>query len=82
MKFSNLLFLCLGLAASTALLRSDTPSLVNLSTRAQVGTGGNIIISGFVVGAGGNKTVLIRGIGPALTGYGARRPQRPGAQAL
>ena len=70
MKIFLRLLLSLGLASSLSLLRGDTPSLVNLSTRAQVGTGGNIIISGFVIGPGANKTVLIRGIGPALTGYG------------
>lgn len=58
------------LAAGASLLQGDTPSLVNLSTRAQVGTGNNIIISGFVIGPGANKTVLVRGIGPALAGYG------------
>jgi len=58
------------MAAGASLLQGDTPSLVNLSTRAQVGTGNNIIISGFVIGPGANKTVLVRGIGPALAGYG------------
>ena len=60
----------LGLAASLVLPAGAEPSLVNLSTRAQVGTGENILISGFVIGPGGSKTVLVRGIGPALTAYG------------
>ena len=51
-------------------LRADVPSLVNLSSRAQVGTGDNVLISGFVVGAGSDKTVLIRAVGPTLTSLG------------
>ena len=64
--------LCLaGLAfALAAALAAQTPSVSNLSTRAQVGTGGNIIITGFNIGAGGNKQVLIRASGPALSGFG------------
>ncbi len=46
--------------------------LVNVSTRAQVGTGSNIAIVGFVIqgAAGTQKSVLVRGIGPALTSLG------------
>ncbi len=54
--------------ALTAL--AQTPSVSNLSTRAQVGTGGDIIITGFNIGTGTNKTILIRATGPALTGFG------------
>ena len=54
----------------SAAFGAGEPGLVNLSTRAQVGTGENILISGFVIGAGSNKSVLVRGIGPALTTYG------------
>jgi len=70
MKISTLRVLSFGLACSLCLLRGAEPSLVNLSTRAQVGTGDNIIISGFVIGPGSSKTVLVRGIGPALGSYG------------
>ncbi|MEO6244880.1 MAG: DUF1800 family protein [Opitutaceae bacterium] len=65
----NLRLVCLALAAACT-LAAQTPSISNLSTRAQVGTGGDIIITGFNVGAGTNKTVLIRATGPALTGFG------------
>ena len=41
--------------------------LANLSTRAQVGNGANVMISGFVVGDGAAKKILIRAIGPTLT---------------
>ncbi len=47
-----------------------TGQLTNVSARAQVGTGNNILIAGFVISGTTNKTVLIRGIGPALTTYG------------
>ncbi len=40
--------------------------LTNVSARNQVGTGANILISGFVVDGSAARTVLIRGIGPAL----------------
>jgi uncharacterized repeat protein (TIGR03806 family) len=40
--------------------------IVNLAARAPVGAGANALIAGFVVAPGANKTVLIRGIGPAL----------------
>lgn len=66
--FSSVLIF--GLLAGASRLSAAEPSLVNLSTRAQVGTGDNIIISGFVIGPGANKTVLVRGIGPALAKYG------------
>jgi hypothetical protein len=45
-------------------------TLRNLSTRGQVGTGGNILIAGFVVGGTTSKQVLVRAIGPALSGFG------------
>ncbi len=44
--------------------------LFNISARAQVGTGDNILIAGFVISGNVPKTLLIRGVGPALTNYG------------
>jgi hypothetical protein len=47
--------------------------LVNISCRAMVGTGGNILIAGFVVGGAGtagSESLLIRGSGPALVPFG------------
>jgi probable HAF family extracellular repeat protein len=44
--------------------------LVNISTRAQVGTGANIIIPGFVVTGGGTEQLLARADGPSLTQFG------------
>src|SRR5882757_9557630 len=55
----------LGLGA--ALLRADAPRLANLAARAPVGTGENIMITGFVIGPGPSKSVLVRAVGPGLT---------------
>lgn len=41
--------------------------LVNISTRAHVGTGANVLIAGFVIGGAEPKTVLVRGVGPSLS---------------
>jgi hypothetical protein len=35
-----------------------------------VGTGGNVLIAGFVIGGATSETVLIRGSGPALAQFG------------
>jgi alpha-tubulin suppressor-like RCC1 family protein len=43
-----------------------TPRLKNISARSQVGTGADILIAGFVIDGNATKTVLVRGIGPAL----------------
>jgi uncharacterized protein (TIGR03118 family) len=45
--------------------------LANISTRAFVSTGSGIVIAGFTLGNGdGNDRVLIRGLGPSLSGVG------------
>jgi hypothetical protein len=44
--------------------------LINLSARAQVGTGNNILIAGFTISGNVPKQVLVRGTGPALTQFG------------
>ncbi len=49
-----------------------SPRLINVSARVQVGTGGNILIAGFVIGGSTAKTVLIRASGPALTTFGVQ----------
>jgi len=46
------------------------PRLVNVSARTQVGTGGNILIAGFVIGGSTAETLLVRASGPALAGFG------------
>jgi hypothetical protein len=49
---------------------SGTARLANISTRAMVGTGGNILIPGFYISGTGTEELLIRADGPALTQYG------------
>jgi hypothetical protein len=44
--------------------------LSNISNRGFVGTGGNIMIPGFVVSSEGAKTLLIRAVGPGLSRFG------------
>lgn len=44
--------------------------IVNISARAQVATGDGILIAGFIVAGDAPKTLLIRGIGPALAQFG------------
>lgn len=50
-------------------LTPATLTLANLSTRAFVGTGANIVIAGFILdpNGGGNERLVLRGIGPSLT---------------
>jgi len=47
-----------------------SPRLINISGRAQVGNGSNILIAGFVLGGTTSETVLIRASGPALAALG------------
>jgi hypothetical protein len=52
---------------------ADPGRLINLSCRAQVGTGADIMTAGFVVGGAGTsgvQSVLVRGSGPALGVFG------------
>ena len=45
--------------------------LANISTRAFVSTGDNIVIAGFVLGNGeSDSRIVVRGIGPSLTAFG------------
>jgi len=57
-------------ALTAALAQAQTPRLSNLSTRGQVQTGSDIMITGLVIGPGSPNTVLIRADGPALTAMG------------
>lgn len=50
--------------------RPNSARLVNVSARTLVGTGGDILIAGFVIGGTSGKTVLIRAVGPTLGGFG------------
>jgi len=45
--------------------------LANLSTRAFVGTGNDVVIAGFILGNNnGNARIVVRGIGPSLNAFG------------
>lgn len=71
-------FRILSLVAVSALVgafssvqAADFPErLVNLSSRAQAGEGDAALIAGFAIAEGPDKLVLVRAIGPALTGFG------------
>ncbi|PZR72476.1 MAG: hypothetical protein DLM73_13260 [Chthoniobacterales bacterium] len=55
----------------------DTASskLVNLSTRASVTSGNNVMIGGFFVGAGnGGGNIVVRALGPSLSSGGVTNP--------
>ncbi|HEY3659990.1 MAG TPA: aryl-sulfate sulfotransferase [Candidatus Udaeobacter sp.] len=45
-------------------------TIENMSTRGSVGTGDDVLISGFIVGDVGSSTVVVRAIGPSLASYG------------
>jgi cyclophilin family peptidyl-prolyl cis-trans isomerase len=45
-------------------------TLLNISTRGQVGTDPNALIGGFILGGTESKTILVRAIGPSLTPFG------------
>jgi len=46
--------------------------LVNISARASVGTGNDVVIAGFIVGGSSRKTFVIRALGPALAQSGVK----------
>ncbi len=67
LRFASALLCCAAtLIPSVGFSAQYDQRLGNLSTRAQVGTGGNVMITGFVVQAGAPKRVLIRAVGPRL----------------
>ncbi|MFL6589759.1 MAG: peptidylprolyl isomerase [Chthoniobacterales bacterium] len=45
-------------------------TLLNISTRGQVGADPNALIGGFILGGTEPKRILVRAIGPSLTGFG------------
>src|SRR6266566_513943 len=49
-------------------------TLGNISTRAFVQTGNNVMIGGFIITGEGQKKVIIRAIGPSLVNYGITNP--------
>jgi len=53
---------------------SGTPELINISTRAYVGTGASVEIGGFVINGSQSETVLVRAVGPTLSQFGVSSP--------
>jgi hypothetical protein len=47
-------------------LGSPASQLANISTRAFVSTGADVMIGGFILGGGDNTHIVIRGLGPSL----------------
>jgi hypothetical protein len=53
------------------LAQAAASKLSNISTRAFVSTGANIVIAGFILGNGtGDDNIIVRGIGPSLASFG------------
>jgi hypothetical protein len=46
------------------------PEALNLSTRGSVSTGDNVLINGFIINGTGPKTIVLRALGPSLSGFG------------
>jgi hypothetical protein len=63
-------------AATDASPPTPLPQLTNISTRALVETGDNVVIGGFIVQGSAAKRVIIRALGPELTQYGVADPLR------
>ena len=49
---------------------APVPQLTNISTRALVETGDNVVIGGFIVQGSATRRVIIRALGPELTQHG------------
>lgn len=72
--FRTVFSLCLAAASVAAAPLSER--LLNLSSRAWVGEGFDVVIAGFVIEPGPEKQVLIRAVGPELASYGVPQPVR------
>lgn len=53
---------------------NSAPVLVNLSTRAAVGTGDDVLMAGFIIQGSAPATVILRGIGHSLAAIGINHP--------
>jgi len=61
----------LGGTASTVSAQSGR--ITNFSARAFSGQGGEVLVSGFALGGGSTRPVLLRAVGPGLATYGVTR---------
>jgi hypothetical protein len=57
-------------SAFSQVISTSPGRVVNLSSRALVQTGNNVVIGGFIIGGGAPKTVVVRARGPSLTALG------------
>lgn len=64
----------IGLVEVYDLSPATDSKLANMSTRGIVGTGSDLLISGFIVGAVDSSTVVVRSIGPSLGAAGISDP--------
>ena len=60
----------IGLVELYDLSPLSNSKLENMSTRGSVGTGDNVLISGFIVGDVDSATVVVRALGPSLAAFG------------
>ena len=60
----------IGLVELYDLSPLSNSTLGNISTRGSVGTGDDVLISGFIVGDVDSATVVVRALGPSLASYG------------
>jgi hypothetical protein len=65
-----------GIDGAGTIFRLSLTSALNISTRARVDSGENLMIAGFIVTGSGGKKVIIRGIGPSLRTNGVPVPGR------
>jgi hypothetical protein len=56
--------------ATAGAVTATSPKASNVATRGEVGTGGNVLIAGFVINGTASRRMLIRGVGPTLTRFG------------
>ncbi|HEV2841049.1 MAG TPA: hypothetical protein VGW39_06990 [Chthoniobacterales bacterium] len=68
-----------GLLEIYDLSPNQDSKLANISTRANVRTGDDIVIAGFILGAGsgGENAIIVRGLGPSLSEWGLSALQDP-----
>lgn len=59
-----------SVTSAAADITVNSGRLINLSVRSVAGAGNDTLIVGFALNAGSGKNLLIRGIGPTLSGFG------------
>ncbi|MGI8436077.1 MAG: PQQ-dependent sugar dehydrogenase [Chthoniobacterales bacterium] len=60
----------IGLVEFYDVSRGSPANAVNISTRGRVQSGDNVMIAGLIVGGASSQRVLVRALGPSLTGRG------------